>query len=60
MKVELHENCVMLVAENDWETKALKQIHKNGIHKVRYADEWEQSGGLKLESRSEAEYWGHR
>lgn len=58
MRVELEENCVTLLAESEWEKKALKQIHKNGVKRVQYTDAWEQAGGLRLESVSEKEHWG--
>lgn len=58
MKVELAENVVTLVPETEWERTALKQIHKNGVDRIQYQNAWEQTGGLQLISRSEAEHWG--
>lgn len=58
MTVKTEENAVILIADSDWERKALKQIRDNGVKRVKFEDDWDQKGGLRLESVTEAEYWG--
>ena len=58
MTVKTEENAVILIAESEWEKQALKKLWSDGVKRVKFEDEWEQSGGLRLESETEAEHWG--
>lgn len=58
MTVTVEENAVVLHAESEWERKALKQLKQKGAKRIKFEDEWNQQGGLRLESPTEAEYWG--
>ncbi len=58
MKVKIEQYAVVLEAESEWERKALRQLHKNGVKRILYTDVWEQTGDLRLESATDDEHWG--
>jgi hypothetical protein len=44
MKVERKEDGVILVPESPFEINALKELKKSSIKKMRFEDEWMQTG----------------
>lgn len=48
MKIEIHQDQIILRAENSFEQDALDTLESRRIAKIEFEDNWNNTGGLRL------------